>query len=1121
MESTGGTGEDITKSSSRFQVARVDSRRDSEDISVEINHESPQSGPGSPGGRRISVSTNSCTYDTSGKTNYDWNNLTEALPREAFYRNIFSTTPGLKSRPTLAELHEEIEDGDIRARNREPLLAAQGERELEEGATRPPEVEPTSTKSLIKFGWIKGVLIRCLLNIWGVMLFIRMSWCVGEAGILQMVGIITLSCIVTTITTLSMSAICTNGVVKGGGAYFMISRSLGPEFGGPIGLLFSLANAVAVAMYVVGFAETFVLQIMLPYTGLMTTAENDIRIIGAITLLILCGISVCGMEWETRAQMVLLTALLVALVSFFVGVFLPPTDYKAARGFTAFNMEVLQTNAFSDYRGDVNFAAVFSVFFPAATGILAGANISGDLKDPAKAIPKGTLIAILISTAVYIMVAILLGGSVLRVANGYEPLSEVLHTTVLPTLDNSTLSYLTTMFGPSSFNISTTTLVPSASTAQPYVYSMANVANCSLVEGGCKYGLFEDYKVMMIASAFGPLVTVGIFSATLSSALASLVSAPKVFQAVCQDKIFPKLDWFTQYPGRNGGVSWRCNCLVFFLGMVFTLIGDLNFIAPLISMFFLATYALINFSCFDVSMANTPGWRPGFRYYNKWVSLLGFVICIVVMFLISWPMALVCAFIICSLCMYLKHVKPNVNWGSSGQAHVYRKALKFALKLLRTEDHVKTYRPQVLVLTGQPDTRPILVDFVSHITKNVGLMVCGNVIVGKQSDNLRSLLSSDADHFFMARKARSFYNCTVATSFRLGVQCMMQNVGIGKFKPNVLIMGFKCNWSTDTAENVHQYFSILHDAFDLHYGVGILRVKEGLGSGMDEGDATIFNDPNDPSPPQTDDELDSSDLDQDNHEVEVVVPNGRYSKNGIGARRGGGDSSNKSSPRKRKKDMVVEIQEPKGGNAGAVNTDLVHAMNRFDVKKVPRGTIDIWWLYDDGGLTLLIPHLLRQRVWKKCQIRIFVPGSKKGDIDKTQRELVGMMKKFRLETKTVEVLPEVNKAPKPESIQMFTSALSPWLLDEEAGETQEEFPWKCSQSEVDLLADKTRRHLRVKELVMERSNEASLIVLTLPMPRKGTCSAGLYMIWLDILTRDLPPTLLLRGNQKSVLTFYS
>ncbi|KAK7115879.1 solute carrier family 12 member 3-like [Littorina saxatilis] len=1121
-----GAGEDMKKSSSRFQVARVDSqadRRGSGDNDGDVEHDdSPQSGPASPGGARFSVSSLNFTYDTANKT-CGWRNTHEAIPSEDHYRNIFSATAGLKSRPTLAELHEEIipEDNDPRSRNnREPLLGGQKQVDAELADLGVPEVEPVTKTALVKFGWIQGVFIRCLLNIWGVMLFIRLAWCVAHAGVMAVIGIILLSGCVTTITTISMSAICTNGVVKGGGAYFLISRSLGPEFGGPIGLVFSIANAVAVAMYVVGFAETAV-ALMEMHGAEMVNFASDIRIIGIITMFVLFAITLVGMEWESRAQIVLLVVLLIALVNFVIGTFLPPTDYKLARGFTGFSGTTFKANFLPDFRGSESFASVFSVFFPAATGILAGANISGDLRDPQKAIPKGTLYAIIISSIVYIVVAGMLGAVLMRDANGFEPavlLAQVLssNTTSSPSANTTVLVY-----GMATNDSANNTFqVPSVNPSE-YVFSPENVANCSLMREGCKYGLFHDYQAMMMISGYGYLITAGIFSATLSSALASMVSAPKVFQAVCKDGIFPYLGWFSAVSAKSE-MPYRAFVLTFFLGLCFTCIGDLNAIAPMISMFFLATYALINFSCFDVALANPPGWRPAFRYYNKWASLVGFLICLVVMFLIQWMMALGCVLIIGTAFMYVKHVKPDVNWGSSGQAHVYRKALKFSLKLLRTEDHIKNFRPQVLVLTGEPENRPALVDFVSHVTKNVGLMVCGSVIIGKPSDHLRQIHSPTAYNFFQRRKARSFYSCAVAPNFRLGVQSLLQNVGIGKFRPNLLVMGFKCNWNEDTPENVQQYFSTIHDAFDLHYGVGILRMREGLGMGLDAGDATIFNDPNDPTPPPTDDELslsDNEDEEKDNHHS---LPNGHESNNGRNAKPAK-KSSKDTSPQKRL-ETVVEISQSRAGpkdGGQAINTEVIRAMNRFNLKKIPGGTIDVWWLYDDGGLTLLVPYLLKQKAWKKCPIRIFVPGTRKGEIDRIQRELVGMLQKFRLTAKEVEVLPEINKVPREESIRTFNTYFQPWLLDEEKGETQEEFPWKSTQAEVDLLSDKTKRHIRLRELLIERSSQAALIVMTLPMPRKGTCSAGLYMSWVDTLTRDMPPFLLLRGNQQSVLTFYS
>lgn len=199
-------------------------------------------------------------------------------------------------------------------------------------------VELGETEGVLKFGWIKGVLMRCLLNIWGVMLFLRLSWVVGQAGVIQGVVLISVTTVVTTITALSMSAISTNGVIKGGGTYYMISRSLGPEFGGSIGLIFSLANAVACAMYVVGFCES--MTDMLKSFGLeiIDGGVQDIRIIGLITIVILLGIVVIGMEWEAKAQVVLLFILLIAIADFVIGTLIgPKSELDVARGFVGYN----------------------------------------------------------------------------------------------------------------------------------------------------------------------------------------------------------------------------------------------------------------------------------------------------------------------------------------------------------------------------------------------------------------------------------------------------------------------------------------------------------------------------------------------------------------------------------------------------------------------------------------------------------------------------------------------------------------------------------------------------------------------------------------------------------------
>ena len=207
-------------------------------------------------------------------------------------------------------------------------------------------------------------------------------------------------------------------IVLTGGAYYLISRSLGPEFGGSIGLIFSLANAVAVAMYVVGFAET-VAYLMAESNSLMIDEINDTRIIGLGTVVILLGLTLIGLDWVLKAQLGLLALLLVAMLSVVIGFFAGPlSDSVKSKGFIGFSSSAFSENFAPSYTGKENFFSVFAVFFPAATGILAGVNISGDLRDAQKAIPKGTFLAIGMTGVVYVLLGIMAGSGAVRDATG-------------------------------------------------------------------------------------------------------------------------------------------------------------------------------------------------------------------------------------------------------------------------------------------------------------------------------------------------------------------------------------------------------------------------------------------------------------------------------------------------------------------------------------------------------------------------------------------------------------------------------------------------------------------------------------------------------------------------------
>ncbi|XP_040826316.1 solute carrier family 12 member 2 isoform X2 [Ochotona curzoniae] len=996
-------------------------------------------------------------YDTHTNTYYlrtFGHNTMDAVPRIDHYRHTAAQLGEKLLRPSLAELHDELE--------KEPFEDgfANGE---ESTPTRDAVVTYTAeSKGVVKFGWIKGVLVRCMLNIWGVMLFIRLSWIVGQAGIGLSVVVIIMATVVTTITGLSTSAIATNGFVRGGGAYYLISRSLGPEFGGAIGLIFAFANAVAVAMYVVGFAET-VVELLKEHSLLMIDDINDIRIIGAITVVILLGISVAGMEWESKAQIVLLVILLLAIADFVIGTFIS-LESKKPKGFFGYQTEIFNENFGPDFRDEETFFSVFAIFFPAATGILAGANISGDLADPQSAIPKGTLLAILITTVVYIGIAVSVGSCVVRDATGN------VNDTIVTEFTNCTSAACKLNF---------------------------DFSSCEEKDGVCAYGLMNNFQVMSMVSGFAPLISAGIFSATLSSALASLVSAPKIFQALCKDNIYPAFQMFAKGYGKNNE-PLRGYILTFLIALGFILIAELNVIAPIISNFFLASYALINFSVFHASLAKSPGWRPAFKYYNMWISLLGAVLCCIVMFVINWWAALLTYVIVLGLYIYVTYKKPDVNWGSSTQALTYLNALQHSIRLSGVEDHVKNFRPQCLVMTGSPNSRPALLHLVHDFTKNVGLMICGHVHMGPRRQAMKEMSIDQAKYqrWLIKNKMKAFYAPVHADDLREGAQYLMQAAGLGRMKPNTLVLGFKKDWLQADMRDVDLYINLFHDAFDIQYGVVVIRLKEGLDISHLQGQEELLSS-QEKSPGAKD----------------VVLSMECSKKPGLEPSKPSGEKSVKES-----KGPVVPLN--------VADQKLLEASTQFQ-KKQGKNTIDVWWLFDDGGLTLLIPYLLTtKKKWKDCKIRVFI-GGKINRIDHDRRAMATLLSKFRIDFSDIMVLGDINTKPKKENIAAFDEMIEPYRLHEDdkeqdiADKMKEDEPWRITDNELELYKTKTYRQIRLNELLKEHSSTANIIVMSLPVARKGAVSSALYMAWLEALSKDLPPILLVRGNHQSVLTFYS
>merc|ERR1711963_288020 len=192
----------------------------------------------------------------------------------------------------------------------------------------------------------------------------------------------------------------------------------------------------------------------------------------------------------------------------------------------------------------------------------------------------------------------------------------------------------------------------------------------------------------------------------------------------------------------------------------------------------------------------------------------------------DWFTALLTFLITAVLYLYILYRKPEANWGSSAQAQVFVNALKGVQSLTETQEHVKNYRPKILVLTGNPAHRPPLVDFANLLTKKLSLLICGHVITDPGSVQL-SLLKESTQTWLNDKKIKGFYTVTESNSFEEGAKSCLTLAGLGKLSPNMVLIGFKADWMTNLLA-AEQYFGVLQGAFDLNLAVGILRVRNGL-----------------------------------------------------------------------------------------------------------------------------------------------------------------------------------------------------------------------------------------------------------------------------------------------------
>jgi len=443
------------------------------------------------------------------------------------------------------------------------------------------------------------------------------------------------------------------------------------------------------------------------------------------------------------------------------------------------------------------------------------------------------------------------------------------------------------------------------------------------------------------------------------------------------------------------------------------------------------------------------------------------------MFVMAWEYALATIGIQFILGSYVYYANPEANWGSSADSGLFLTAMKSTQELTDSPDHVKTYRPKVLVLTGNPAHRPSLVDFANIITKKISLLVCGQILQDDGPVNLGNL-KDGMQQWLKDHNIKGYYTVAQTKNLSAGAKSCMTMTGLGKMSPNLIMMGFKGNWKQDLA-GLNDYVEIMYTAFDLHLSFAILRCKEGLDfSSFIASEQQIVR--------------------------EVTVAKGDDSD---------GEESKATTlaaPDAKPKTRRVSTAVYRGSDGNRLDNNIVASIQQFQQKK-RTGNIDVWWLYDDGGLTLLLPHIIHTRKqFKDCKIRVFSLANKASQLDLETRNLASMLSRFRIEYADVTAVPDVTKKADSATKAEFDAMIDGVGIQEEELQSERE---------------KTNRHLRLTEMLRQYSKDSEMIVMTLPLPRRGHTSPALYNAWLDIMTKDMPPTLLIRGNQQPVLTFFS
>lgn len=542
-----------------------------------------------------------------------------------------------------------------------------------------------------RLGTFLGVFTPTILTILGVIMYLRFGWVVGQVGLGGSLLIVLLANSITLSTVFSLSAIATNTRVGAGGAYYIISRSLGLEIGGAVGLPLFISQALSVTLYAFGLAES--LRFVWP--------EIPVAPAAFVIIVLTALLALRGAGPALKAQVPVMAMIALSLLALAGGVLIhPDSGYPAS----------------VPSPPSVSFWAVFAVFFPAVTGIIAGLSLSGDLAEPRRSIPRGTIIAALTGLVIYLVVPVLLHF-------GAEPAD-----------------------------------------------------------------LLDDPLVWTRIALFGPwLILPGLWGAVFSSAVGSILGAPRTLQALSLDRLAPRF-LSRQQAGKEplAGLYFTLA-----LSLLAVFLGDLNTVAMVVTMFFLSVYGIINLVAAFERLSGNPSWRPTLKVHWA-ISLLGALGCFLAMFLIHWPSTIIAVALEFGLWLWLKH---HIRRTSPGDLRrdIYEEIIRRALiRLSRYPMTARNWRPHLLVFVRDMEQRLDLVRYASWFSEDRGVVTVSELVTGDIL-TLEMDLTTREEHLKTVLNREgivAFVDINIVESVERGVLTVVQANGIAGLESNTVLVGF-------------------------------------------------------------------------------------------------------------------------------------------------------------------------------------------------------------------------------------------------------------------------------------------------------------------------------------------